>query len=96
MSPLSSLDGKRCRAIQAQTRSGLFDTEEGQLVIADLEKTFRYSLPALVPAVDGRIDSNQILYADGQRSVVCYIHQIRAQMPLDDEEENPQQPTVKT
>lgn len=84
----------RRRLVRAYHR--FFNTEEGQLVVADLEKTFRYHLPALVPAADGRIDSNQILYADGQRSVVCYIHQIRAQMPLDDEEENPQQPTVIT
>lgn len=72
-----------------------FNSEEGQLVIADLNKTFRYALPALVPNGEGGIDPNQLLYADGQRSVICYIHQIRAQMPLDDEEENPQQPTVK-
>ena len=91
---VNDAEQSRRRLVRAYHR--FFGTEEGQLVIADLEKTFRYSLPALVPAVDGRIDSNQILYADGQRSVVCYIHQIRAQMPLDDEEENPQQPTVKT
>jgi hypothetical protein len=91
---VSEAENARRQLVRAYHR--FFDTPEGQLVIADLEKTFRFSLPALVPGGDGRIDSNQILYADGQRSVVCYIHQIKAQMPLDDAEENPQQPTVKT
>lgn len=62
--------------------------------MADLEKTFRYHLPALVPSAEGKVDPNQVIYADGQRSVLCYVHQIRAQMPLDDDEENPNQPTV--
>lgn len=89
-------DAEQARRRLVRSYHRFFDTEEGQLVIADLEKTFRHSFPALVLTADGRIDPHQVLYADGQKSVVSYIHQIRAQMPLDDEEENPQQPTVKT
>ncbi|MGA0207751.1 MAG: hypothetical protein ACO3LT_08180 [Ilumatobacteraceae bacterium] len=89
-------DAEHARRALVRAYHRFFETAEGQLVLADLEKTFRYALPALVPMEGGRIDPNQMLYADGQRSVVCYIHQIRAQMPLDDEEENPNQPKVKT
>jgi hypothetical protein len=69
---------KKVRTAKTILAFGWFNIPDGELIIADLEKTFGVNQPAFTPNADGAFDPIRAAVRDGQRQVILHIRAMAA------------------